>query len=252
MPSPARVGRRLGSALPAAFSVGMFLSLAAASRSARAIRTRPALMKEQVGSAPGRRPLAFKPRWDVLASIWPWVTARLSPGGSITGPAGWTLIRRDSNIGGAALSQVLYFMVATRSSSRPSRSLPACSVTYRPGTGWARWAGPAADPDRHRRLRARGCDDTPAAGPQRRSPRGSLGGSGLQQEYGLYRPGLSDRYGSRGACTGRRVRAPKANFATTIRFARTAALVSSRAWRDLDPAPEVRMSAEIGISELQK
>src|SRR5262249_50712274 len=45
---------------------------------------------------------------DVLIGV---VTARLGPGGSITGPLGWTLVRRDSNIGGAALSQALYAKV---------------------------------------------------------------------------------------------------------------------------------------------
>ena len=35
------------------------------------------------------------------------VTARLSGGGSITAPVGWIEVRRDSNIGGAALSQAL-------------------------------------------------------------------------------------------------------------------------------------------------
>ena len=40
------------------------------------------------------------------------VTARLSGSEAITSPAGWTRVRRDSNIGGAALSQVLQYKVA--------------------------------------------------------------------------------------------------------------------------------------------
>ena len=47
---------------------------------------------------------------DVVVGV---VTARLSASGSIVGPSGWTLIRRDSNIGGAALSQALYFKVVS-------------------------------------------------------------------------------------------------------------------------------------------
>ena len=47
---------------------------------------------------------------DFLVAV---VTARLSPGGSITGPQGWTFVRRDSNIGGAALSQALYVKVVS-------------------------------------------------------------------------------------------------------------------------------------------
>src|SRR5215204_981527 len=41
------------------------------------------------------------------------VTARLSGSGSITAPFGWTEVRRDSNIGGAALSQALYTKVVS-------------------------------------------------------------------------------------------------------------------------------------------
>src|SRR5215207_5160413 len=41
------------------------------------------------------------------------VTPRLSGSGTITGPLGWTLIRRDSNIGGTSLSQALFYKVAT-------------------------------------------------------------------------------------------------------------------------------------------
>ena len=48
------------------------------------------------------------------------VTARLSGGGSITAPVGWTEVRRDSNIGGAALSQALYIRVV--SAFEPSSS----------------------------------------------------------------------------------------------------------------------------------
>src|SRR5262245_21876321 len=47
---------------------------------------------------------------DVLIGV---VTARLSAGGSVTPPLGWSLVRRDSNIGGAALSQALYLRVLT-------------------------------------------------------------------------------------------------------------------------------------------
>src|SRR5215216_1091733 len=41
------------------------------------------------------------------------VTARLSGGGSITAPVGWTTVRLDSNIGGTALSQMLLYKAVT-------------------------------------------------------------------------------------------------------------------------------------------
>jgi hypothetical protein len=40
------------------------------------------------------------------------ISTRLSPSETITPPLGWTLIRRDANIGGSALSQALYVRVA--------------------------------------------------------------------------------------------------------------------------------------------
>src|SRR5436190_17725119 len=52
---------------------------------------------------------------DVLIGV---VTARLSGSGSISAPLGWTLVRRENNIGGTALSQALYFKV--RSAFEPS------------------------------------------------------------------------------------------------------------------------------------
>ena len=47
---------------------------------------------------------------DVMVAV---ITPRLSGGGAIGAPAGWTRVRRDSNIGGASLSQALYVKVAT-------------------------------------------------------------------------------------------------------------------------------------------
>ena len=69
---------------------------------------------------------------DVLVGV---VTVRLSASGSIVGPAGWTLVRRDSNIGGAALSQALYLKVvsAFEPSSytwRFSSAVGATAVTF--------------------------------------------------------------------------------------------------------------------------
>src|SRR5262245_56669595 len=40
------------------------------------------------------------------------VTARLASNARILAPNGWTLIRRDSNVGGTALTQALYYKVA--------------------------------------------------------------------------------------------------------------------------------------------
>src|SRR5262245_9637579 len=37
------------------------------------------------------------------------VTTRLSGGGAISSPDGWTVVRRDNNVGGTALSQVLLY-----------------------------------------------------------------------------------------------------------------------------------------------
>src|SRR5262245_33957469 len=41
------------------------------------------------------------------------ITVRLPAGAVLTPPADWTLIRRDSNIGGSALTQGLYYKLAT-------------------------------------------------------------------------------------------------------------------------------------------
>ena len=41
------------------------------------------------------------------------LTPRLSPSGTITAPLGWTLIRRDKNIGGTSLSQALFYKVVS-------------------------------------------------------------------------------------------------------------------------------------------
>jgi len=46
---------------------------------------------------------------DVMVAV---VTAPLSGSGTLTSPAGWIRVRRDNNIGGAALSQVLQYKVA--------------------------------------------------------------------------------------------------------------------------------------------
>jgi hypothetical protein len=53
------------------------------------------------------RPVALP--GDVMIVV---VTARLSGSDAITSPTGWIRVRRDSNIGGAALSQVLQYKVA--------------------------------------------------------------------------------------------------------------------------------------------
>ena len=66
---------------------------------------------ERVSNAPAitiARPAGMP--GDLMLAV---VTARLSPSGTISAPPGWTVVRRDSNVGGTALSQLLSYKLMT-------------------------------------------------------------------------------------------------------------------------------------------